>query len=64
MNAVKRYIMARMQESSTWRGMVLFLSAIGINLEPDQSESIIMIAVGTAGIIGIITGDGNGENVK
>jgi len=44
-------------QPSTWRGLVLILSAIGINLEPDQAQAIITAGMGIAGAIGVFTSD-------
>jgi hypothetical protein len=44
-------------QPSTWRGLVWVLTAIGINLNPEQSQAVITAGMGVAGIIGTFTSD-------
>lgn len=44
-------------QPSTWRGLVWMLTAIGINLNPEQSQAVITAGMGVAGIIGAFTSD-------
>jgi hypothetical protein len=44
-------------QPSTWRGLVWVLTAIGINLNPEQSQAVITAGMGVAGIIGAFTSD-------
>lgn len=52
-DAVIAYIVARSQEPSTWRGAVLLLTALGVKLEPQQMEAIVIIGLGIAGLLGV-----------
>ncbi len=45
------YILDRLSESSTWRGLVGIATSLGVVLNPDQAAAI--IAAGTA-LIGLI----------
>ena len=56
-NRIKKYVIARINEPSTWRGVVLFLSAVGIDLVPDQTETIVSFGLGMAGLIGVMSED-------
>lgn len=38
-----KYIFERLQEPSTWRGLALFLGAVGVHLQPE-----LVPAIGTA----------------
>ena len=44
-------------QPSTRRGVVWMLTAVGINLNPEQSQAIITAGMGLAGIIGAFTLD-------
>lgn len=45
----------RLKEPSTWRGITMFLTAVGISVKPDLMEQIIVTGTGLAGLIGIFT---------
>lgn len=50
---MKSYILERAKEPSTWRGFLLFLTAIGIPIAPELASNIVTVGLGVAGIIGI-----------
>jgi uncharacterized transporter YbjL len=54
---MKAYILERAKEPSTWRGLILFLTAIGVPVAPALAESIITVGLGLAGLIGVVTAD-------
>jgi hypothetical protein len=54
---MKDYFLARAKEPSTWRGAILFLTAIGVPIAPAMSEAIVTAGLGLAGLIGMITSD-------
>jgi hypothetical protein len=54
---MRDYILARLQEPSTWRGLVLIVSALGAALSPDQQEAIVTGGLLLAGIIGAAVPD-------
>lgn len=49
---MKQYIIDRLKEPSTWRGLVLIATALGVNISPDQTTAIVSIGIGIAGVIG------------
>ncbi|MFZ3193747.1 MAG: hypothetical protein WA154_11160 [Moraxellaceae bacterium] len=51
------YARARMAEASTWRALVLVLTAAGLKLEPAQHEVIVMVGLALAGLIGTLFPD-------
>jgi hypothetical protein len=51
------YILARLAENSTWRGIILLLTALGINLNPDQSGAIIGSGLSLVGLINVFRKD-------
>lgn len=48
-----KYLLQRMQEASTWRGIVLLLSVLGAQLKPEQVEAFILVGMALAGIIAV-----------
>ena len=57
----KQYLLDRAKEPSTWRGLVLILTAFGTALSPDQKEAIVAGGLGLAGLLGALTKDGTKE---
>jgi hypothetical protein len=54
---MKQYILDRAREPSTWRGAILFLTAIGVPIAPQLAEAIVTAGLGIAGLVGILTPD-------
>jgi hypothetical protein len=54
---MKNYILDRVREPSTWRGAILFLTAIGVPIAPQMADAIVTAGLGLAGLIGMITSD-------
>lgn len=54
---VCNYVLDRLNESSTWRGLVLVLSTTGAWFKPQWSEVLILLGVGLAGVLGVILKD-------
>ena len=52
---MKQYILDRAKEPSTWRGAVLFLTAIGVPIAPELQSAIVSAGLGIAGLIGVVT---------
>ncbi len=50
-------VIHRLQEPSTWRGIVMMLSATGVSVNPEMMESIIVLGMGLSGMIGFFTAD-------
>lgn len=46
------YLLARLQEPSTWRGLVLIATAAGAVLSPDQQEAVIAGGLLVSGLLG------------
>ena len=47
------WIMDRLGENSTWRGIVGLLTAAGVALKPDQADKIIAAGIAIVGVINI-----------
>lgn len=54
---MKAYILDRAKEPSTWRGIILVLTAVGIPVAPALSEAIVTFGLGLAGLVGVVTAD-------
>ena len=58
----KQWILSRLSEPSTWRGIILVLTAAGVQLQPAMIEAVISIGIGAAGVIGMVTADKKAQN--
>lgn len=54
---MKQYILDRAKEPSTWRGIVLLLTALGVPMAPAMTDAIVSAGLGLAGLIGVLTAD-------
>lgn len=54
---MKPYILARLKEASTWRGIILLLTAVGVPVAPAMADAIISVGLAVAGLIGVATPD-------
>lgn len=54
---MKTYIIERAKEPSTWRGVVLLLTALGVPMAPAMTEAIVSTGLAIAGLLGVITAD-------
>ena len=52
---MKDYILDRAREPSTWRGIVLFLTAIGVPVAPELANHIVTAGLGIAGLVGVVS---------
>ena len=53
----RTYLLDRLREPSTWRGIVALLTAFGVALSPDQTAAIVAAGLGLAGAIGALAPD-------
>lgn len=54
---MKSYILERLKEPSTWRGITLLLTALGIPLAPGVADLVISAGLAVTGLIGAVTTD-------
>ena len=47
------YILDRLAENSTWRGVILICTAVGLRLEPEHQEAIVAAGLGLVGAINV-----------
>jgi hypothetical protein len=52
MNAIY-FILDRLAENSTWRGIIMVVTAIGLKLDPSQSDAIIATGLSLVGLINV-----------
>ena len=53
----KAYILAQLNQSSTWRGLTLVATASGIGVKPEHSEAITAAGLLVAGLIATLFPD-------
>ena len=51
------WLMERLKERSTWLGIVSFLTAAGVALDPEQAAALVTGEVAVAGAIAAFTRD-------
>ena len=54
---MKTYIIDRLKEASTWRGIVALITAAGVALTPEQQAAIVSAGLAVIGLIGVLLGD-------
>lgn len=47
------FLIARLKEPSTWRGIVAIAAILGVNISPEMQQGIIGVAVALLGVIEI-----------
>lgn len=52
-----KWLLARLCEPSTWRGIVWLLTVAGLSLRPDQAEAIVAAGMALAGLLGVFLSD-------
>lgn len=54
---MKDYLLERLREPSTWRGIIMLLTAVGVPVAPAMADAIISVGLAVAGLIGVATPD-------
>jgi len=47
------FVLDRLSENSTWRGLILVAVALGVKLEPEMQNQIIAAGLGLVGAINV-----------
>jgi len=47
------FILERLSENSTWRGLVMLLTAVGVQFDPSQANAIISAGLAIVGLINV-----------
>lgn len=53
MNTILAYLLARLGEPSTWRGLFALLTALGITLHPEQIAAITSLGLAAIGAVNV-----------
>ena len=53
MHKIMEYALARLSENSTWRGIILLLTAVGVTVNTEQAEHIIAAGLAVIGVINV-----------
>jgi hypothetical protein len=48
------YIIARLQERSTWQGVIAIAGAFGVTLDPNLTNAIIALGIAAVGLIHVL----------
>lgn len=51
------WLLRRLCEPSTWRGLVWLATVAGLSLRPDQAEAIVAAGMALAGLLGVFLSD-------
>ena len=54
------WLLERLREPSTYRGLVWLLTACGVTLRPEVWEQITAVGMAAAGMLGVAMSDSNG----
>ena len=54
---MKDYLVNRAKEASTWRGIILLLTAVGVPIAPAMADAIVSVGLALAGAVGVLTAD-------
>lgn len=52
-----KWLINRLREPSTWRGLVWLATVAGLSLRPDQAEAIVTAGMALAGLLGVFLAD-------
>jgi len=58
------WILARLREPSSWRGIAWLLTAFGLSLSPDQADAIVRAGMALAGLLGVFLSDERPDSVE
>lgn len=57
MDVLKLYVVNRAKEASTWRGVIMLLTAVGLKITPEMADAIISVGIAVAGLVGMLLPD-------
>ena len=57
MGMLKLDVVNRAKEASTWRGVIMLLTALGMNISPEMADAIIGVGIAVAGAVGVLFPD-------
>lgn len=57
MKAPFKFLISRLSEPSTYKGIVLAITGLGLYISPELAAAITSLGLGITGLIGIFTAD-------
>lgn len=51
------WLVRRLREASTWRGLVWLAMVAGLSLRPEQADAIVKVGMAIAGLLGVFMSD-------
>jgi len=54
-----KYLLDRLKEPSTWRGLLALLTAVGVKLHPEMQEAILATGLALIGMINVFRKESN-----
>lgn len=48
------YVIDRLAENSTWRGIILLITATGVQVSPELAGAIVTAGLGLVGLINVV----------
>lgn len=54
-----KYLLERLKEPSTWRGLLALLTAVGVKLHPEMQEAILATGLALIGMINVFRKESN-----
>jgi hypothetical protein len=61
LSLVLNYVLTRLKEPSTWTGLALGATAVGVQVSPELQDSITTLGIGAAGLISAVLPDRKGQ---
>ena len=56
----RQAIVERLAESSTWRGIFMIGTAVGVAVSPEMQNAIVALGMSIVGLIGVLTSSKQG----
>ena len=53
----ENYILDRLSEASTWRGIIGLVTAAGVGINPDMVAGIVTVGMSLSGMVGALVKD-------
>lgn len=54
MKKIIETLLEKLSENSTWRGLILIATAVGVKIEPELQEAILVAGLGLVGLINVV----------
>lgn len=51
---VLNVLLGKLAENSTWRGLILLATALGVRLDPEQANAIIAAGLAIVGVVNVL----------